>query len=333
MAGSRLRRHVLVVALGLLAAASVTYASLRTIAFARLFGLFRPHSGIRITQGEITAAYETSTDPRTPVVPRIIHQIFHNWHDPNGNTLRPDWKAARQTCLDLNPSWEHMLWTSKTSRDFIEEEFPWFLSAYDRYSFPVQKVDVVKYFVLRYYGGIYIDLDNGCAANLEPLTYYPAFTTDGGHGALSNNIMGGQPGHPLFFLLTDNLIRWQVNYLLPYATIMWSSGQWYFTAIWEEYHSVLTHKSSVNGISETRLQPLHHILMDMRPGSDPWVFFTQVDGNSWANWDNRLISIIGDNIAFIMLLLVALVSSTGWACAKTSIRRNNANTAHKLFEA
>jgi mannosyltransferase OCH1-like enzyme len=46
------------------------------------------------------------------------------------------------------------------SRDFIATEYPWFLSTYDGYSLPIQRVDTVRYFILRHYGGIYLDLDN-----------------------------------------------------------------------------------------------------------------------------------------------------------------------------
>ncbi len=60
--------------------------------------------------------------------------------------------------LTYLPPWQ--LWTEKASRDFIELEYPWFLKTYDRYSFPVQRVDAVRYFLLLHYGGIYIDLDN-----------------------------------------------------------------------------------------------------------------------------------------------------------------------------
>lgn len=46
------------------------------------------------------------------------------------------------------------------SREFIEVYYPDFLGTYDGYAYPVQRVDSVKYFILRHYGGIYIDLDN-----------------------------------------------------------------------------------------------------------------------------------------------------------------------------
>lgn len=107
--GPRLYRRVLLTTLTLLAIAAVIYTISRIIAFAQLFGLTKPHSGIRITQAEIAAAHKINPDPREPLVPKIIHQIFHNWHDANDDTLRPDWAAARKTCVNLHPDWEHMV--------------------------------------------------------------------------------------------------------------------------------------------------------------------------------------------------------------------------------
>ncbi len=52
------------------------------------------------------------------------------------------------------------------SRDFIEKEYSWFLETYDNFKFPVQKVDALRYLLMRHYGGIYIDLDD---ASLPPL--------------------------------------------------------------------------------------------------------------------------------------------------------------------
>ena len=31
---------------------------------------------------------------------------------------------------------------------------------YDSYRFPIQRIDALKYFILRHFGGIYVDLDN-----------------------------------------------------------------------------------------------------------------------------------------------------------------------------
>jgi len=129
--------------------------------FANLFRFFDPQPGVVLQQREVLDIYNARKEA-VPVIPKILHQVFHNWSDPESTTiaLPEDWERARKSCLDLNPDWEYRLWTAKSSRDFIEEEFPWFLPTYDGYKFPIQRVDVIRYFALLKFGGVYIDLDN-----------------------------------------------------------------------------------------------------------------------------------------------------------------------------
>jgi hypothetical protein len=42
-------------------------------------------------------------------IPRIIHQVFHNWKDPGNETLPADWEAVRMTCVEKNKDWEYMV--------------------------------------------------------------------------------------------------------------------------------------------------------------------------------------------------------------------------------
>jgi mannosyltransferase OCH1-like enzyme len=137
-----------------------------------------------------------------------------------------------------------------------------------------------------HYGGIYLDLDNGCSASLEPLLYYSVFVTDGGHGALSNNILGAVPNHPFWRKLTGRIQSYAWKYPLPYLTVHWGTGQWFETATWEEYHADL----------KAGEEPLTRVMMDMRPGADRWVFFTQGRGGTWNQWDNELMMFVGDHI-------------------------------------
>lgn len=185
-------RRALVAATAAMAAIGIVcFVATRIVAFAQLFGIFSDHAGVRIAQGEIAAASTGANTgagagaggnvSRNAVIPKILHQVFHNWHNASdsSSTIPAKWRPMQQTCLDLNPDWEYMvrafsyrsrdsdirltylqLWSTKTSEEFIETNYPWFLPTYKGYKHPVQRVDVVKYFVLRHYGGIYIDLDN-----------------------------------------------------------------------------------------------------------------------------------------------------------------------------
>lgn len=88
------------------------YLVLRIVSFVHIFG---EHAGSVLTQDEILESYQ-SRQPfshDTVYVPRIIHQIFHNWTDPENEALPTEWSSNRKSCIDLNPGWES--WVSLLS--------------------------------------------------------------------------------------------------------------------------------------------------------------------------------------------------------------------------
>jgi inositol phosphorylceramide mannosyltransferase catalytic subunit len=190
---------------------------------------------------------------------------------------------------------------------------------------------------MRHYGGIYIDLDNGCLESLEPLLYYPCWTTDGGQGALSNNILAARPGHPFWVMMTEKLVDWGWNYGLPYVTISWASGQWFLTQMWERYHAKIGLSTGrtvleISGVGAAaaskaakELDPydpdraLYRVMMDMREGAARWVFFDMGRGETWRNWDNYVFMWIGGHLLRVILggvLLAAALLGACWACVR-----------------
>lgn len=78
------------------------------IGIADLVHIFGAHAGVAFTQAEIAAAHnEVTADPRHQVVPKIIHQIFHNWTDPKNEMIPIDWDILRQTCIAKNQDYEY----------------------------------------------------------------------------------------------------------------------------------------------------------------------------------------------------------------------------------
>ncbi|KAJ4411340.1 hypothetical protein N0V85_003830, partial [Neurospora sp. IMI 360204] len=74
-----------------------------------LIHIFYQHPGIAITQRDVANAYLNGTlrETRKEQIPKIIHQIFHNWKDPANETLPSDWEEQRRSCVDNNPDWEY----------------------------------------------------------------------------------------------------------------------------------------------------------------------------------------------------------------------------------
>lgn len=90
---------------------------------------------------------------------------------------------------------------------------------------------------------------------------------------------------------------------------MFSSGQWYLTAIWEQYHSLLATDGSVKGFKGDSWKPLCRVLNDLRPGADRLIFFKQATGETWADWDYRLLKAVGDHILVIVLLVCCVIAA------------------------
>lgn len=192
------------------------------------------------------------------------------------------------------------MWTDEKSRRFIAAEYPAFLHTYDSYPQPIQRADVIRYFVLAHYGGIYIDLDDvsfcgafspptcwhrarltqdqGCNRRLDPLLSYPAWLRRTLPTGISNDVMGAVPRHPFFLRVIDSLQAYNRNWYLPYITVMYSTGPLFLSVIWKEYA-----RDRPSGDDRVR------ILMPDEYCKTTWSFFTAHLGNSWHSKDAKLI--------------------------------------------
>ncbi|KAF2719566.1 glycosyltransferase family 32 protein [Polychaeton citri CBS 116435] len=233
-----------------------------------------------ITKSELPAPGSQLIDGRPQIIPKIIHQTYIN------SSIPQVWKEAQQSCLDLHKQedgWEYKLWTDKSSMEFIAKEYPWFLETYDNYPFNIQRADAIRYFVLAHYGGIYIDLDDGCNRPLEPLLSYPAWLRRTVPTGISNDAMGAVPQHPFFMRVIDELANYNRNWLLPYITVMASTGPLFLSVIWIHWQSEGLNFG--DGADGGRIR----VLFPDEYNSYPWSFFTHHLGNSWHGKDVQLI--------------------------------------------
>lgn len=46
--------------------------------------------------------------------------------------------------------------THKNLRNWLQIEYPWFLSIYENYRYDMQRINAMEYFLLFYFGEIYI---------------------------------------------------------------------------------------------------------------------------------------------------------------------------------
>ena len=201
----------------------------------------------------------------TDVVPAIIHHILIGDIDLK---TRPGWIAAQQACLQWHPGYEYKFWNDTTAEELIRTHYPSFLSIWKNYPYAIQRADSLRYLVLHHYGGIFLDLDLHCRRSLGPLRRFEFISPSAHPVGISNGFLMVSARHPFFQVLVEQLPLFNRNFLLPYATVMFSTGCMYISAQYSLYPDrchlrLLDYKQ--HRLSGRRSTPLFH-----HHGSSSW---------------------------------------------------------------
>ena len=144
-------------------------------------------------------------------IPRVFHQIWKTEYIPK--TFVP-WI---QGWNHHHPEWKYILWTHESSEKFISKRFPDYLPLFKSYSFDIYRADAIRYFILLYFGGFYVDLDIECLRPVEKLLQeHLCIVSQEPHLHVSvllkrtqrfasNALMACRPYHPFYKLIIDNL--------------------------------------------------------------------------------------------------------------------------------
>lgn len=262
-------------------------------------------------------SHSNSHEIKKPLIPKIIHQTYKDENIPE------KWRAGQQACIDLHPDYEYILWTDKSARKFIAKEYPWFLETWDSYPYPIQRADAIRYFVLAHYGGIYIDLDDGCVRRLDPLLVAPAFVRETVPTGVSNDVMGSVPGHPFFVKVLESLQTYKRNWLVPYITIMFSTGPLFVSVMLVQYKRL-----TLSDMSQVR------VLLSNDYKTNPSAFFSIAPGSSWHLDDAKFIKSLANHIGlavFCGFCIAGLVFTLEWYFYQWCIHTNFSNLGDRLL--
>ncbi|KAK5944894.1 CSG1/SUR1-like protein [Knufia obscura] len=268
--------------------------------------LLEDASADAIQKSELPAPNSTLLSTRPQLIPKIIHQTYIN------ETIPPQWLPAQQACLDLHQDYEYILWTDAKSLEFIEKEYPWFAPTFRGYQHPIQRADSIRYFVLATYGGVYIDLDDGCKRRLDPLLSYNAFLRRTVPTGISNDVMGAIPQHPFFLRVIESLQGANRKWVLPYITIMASTGPLFLSVIWKKWMGEHADLEDTAGTAEEWKGRVRVLMPDEYSGHT-WSFFNEFKGNSWHGKDAKLIFWMGKNWLLLTAAGTVIVLSLGLA--------------------
>jgi len=218
-------------------------------------------------------------------IPRILHQTWKS------ETLPTEWTGISQACREMMPDYEYMLWTDTSSREFIAESYPWFLNTFDAYTYPIQRADAIRYFILHHYGGVYLDLDVGCLRPLDSLLVHPVILPKTIPVGVSNDLMFSEKGHPFMAQTIHNLVTFDHSWVLNYPTVMFSTGPMFLSAQYGLYTA--SHPPNADGVGEVRILPKALYGKNAKPAEAPHAFFSHYYGSSWHADDAAFIGFLG----------------------------------------
>lgn len=198
---------------------------------------------------------------------------------------------------------EYILWTDASSREFIAGHYPWFLDTFDNYTYPIQRADAIRYFVLYHFGGVYIDLDIGCLRPVDPLLIYPVILPKTIPVGVSNDLMFAEKHHPLLEQTIHNLINFDHSWILNYPTVMFSTGPMFLSAQYGLYTAA--HRNTA--FEDVRILPKALYGKNAKEDEAPHSFFSHFYGSSWHSDDAAFIGFLGSWGKFLMWIGLAVL--------------------------
>ena len=167
-------------------------------------------------------------DDTTCEIPRIIHQTW------KGRRVDARFAGHIRSWVDTNPGWKHWFWTDRDNRNLVATRFPSYLKLWDALPQNIMRADLMRYFILWEFGGVYVDLDveallpldrlvealrqqagsqsrgrgtvrgggPGCILGQEPWVH--AHVLYNADRLICNAIMMSCPGHPLWRVVVED---------------------------------------------------------------------------------------------------------------------------------
>lgn len=263
---------------------------------------------IRISNIKIPAEAHPIPNIKTSL-PKIIMQT---WKD---NRVPLRWHSSVESVKRFMPDWKHVLMTDDDNREFVKKHFPEFLLYYDRFEYPIQRADAIRYCWLAIHGGIYMDLDMEILKPLDDLFtghhYLTSGITNQAHhelylvssgnigSVITNSFMASTAGHPLWFKVIEAMkkpLPWW--YLGKHWIVMNSTGPVMLNSVVKRskyIYAALPNRSimpcsvcdSICQVQDAYIKPL--------------------EGSSWVSFDSIIYNFLLCNWKKIVLTIVVLI--------------------------
>ena len=177
-------------------------------------------------------------------IPRIIHQIYV-CEDPDGK-VPTDLIELSKTWKKHHPHWEYKFWDKEAIDEFLDTVCPDFAPYYRAFPFNVQRWDTIRYLILYYLGGLYVDMDyeclepmdvlfgdSSCCMGMEP---QENAITSRKNMVIGNAMMASVPKHKYFEEIIEDIKREKTEEFPNNALqILETTGPFMITRMYENY--------------------------------------------------------------------------------------------------
>lgn len=178
-------------------------------------------------------------------IPKIIHQVWSSSNKP----LPEVFVDLANTWRKFHKDWQYIFWDDKKMDTFMQRYYPDYMESYNRFAYDVQRWDVIRYLILYQMGGLYVDFDTECLANIEDLfssdccfgtdtkdnIIYASLVKD---AYLNNTYIASAPKHPFIKSVIDhvfNSVQIYVKGENKLLQVLQSSGALMLSEVYEKY--------------------------------------------------------------------------------------------------
>jgi mannosyltransferase OCH1-like enzyme len=117
------------------------------------------------------------------------------------------WFSCQTSWKEKYPDYKYILWTDEDLDAFMKKKYPSYYSMYSNYDKNIKRIDMARYFILHYYGGIYADMDYECLHRFDDqLPPDKVSICESPHKKwekVQNALMASPAGHPFWLLVIE----------------------------------------------------------------------------------------------------------------------------------
>lgn len=243
---------------------------------------------------------------------RIIHQIWFrlSW---KSKTLLKKFSTYQKSWMLKNPTWKYILWSEKMALAFMKHKFPEYFALYKAYPYSIQRIDVIRYFLLYEYGGLYADMDTECITPLDTVRELfpkPLYLVETGNKAFNNNVsnllMFSTPKHLFWKSLFIELVlnAKQPWYFTKHLLIMYTTGPAFLNRVFTKFQF----KFTINVFPQEMFNP-YCLGMDKLNISDVKknAHVVHYGAGSWESVDSKIIIFFYCNWRIILFIILTFL--------------------------